>query len=59
MKITLTVLERLHQISQLVKFESYVLKTKYMATQVHGGDGVGGGEGVCATSFQIEMLMRL
>lgn len=62
MKITLTVLERLHQISQLVKFESYVLKTKYIATQVHGGDGVtgvGGVEGVCATSFQTEMLMCL
>lgn len=52
-------LERLHQISQLVKFESYVLKTKYIATQVHGGDGVGGVEGVCATSFQTEMLMCL
>ena len=52
-------LERLHQISQLVKFKSYVLKTKYMATQVHGGDGAGEGEGVCATSFQIEMLMCL
>lgn len=59
MKITLTVPERLHQISQLVKFESYVLKTKYMATHVHGGDGVGGVEGVCATSFQTEMLMCL
>ena len=59
MKITLTVLERLQQISQLVKFESYILKTKYRATQVHGGDGGGGEEGVCARPFQIEMLMCL
>ena len=57
MKITLTVLEQLQQISQLVKFESYNLQTKYTATQVHGGDEGGGGEGVCATPFQIEMLM--